>query len=276
MVRRALLIGFVYHETRRQLFGSLVDLYRVYTFLVKHGYDDIHLLTDLSRDPPVMNYKQTILEGHVDATLLSFISKMQQKHQHHLIRNDGDLSNKISELLNDVEQCMIYITGHGEDLGFVCPTGIISWTKLQTAIFTPLHKRSQVIIFLDTCHAWHFQLPYTLLRERKYFSFIGTTFFPACHLVLLTTQGYQAAATSAGSLVTRSLFNLLEKGYDDYFILRDKVEKDLQVTDTLRSMHLQVAVYATYPTLYRLWDWFQGDNKKSITTYQEGLFLELF
>ena len=166
------------------------------------------------------------------------------------------------------------MTGHGEEHGFVCPDGLLSWPDLQTSIFTPLHKKCQIMMILDACHAWHFQLPYSLSRDKNRLSFVGKTFFPGCHFVLLMTEGKEAAATITGSLVTRSLISLLEKGEDQYFNLRKKIEGDLITTETLRAMHLRVAIYTSYPALYRIWPWFWG-KEKPVITFEDGLFVEI-
>jgi hypothetical protein len=272
--RYALLIGFIYPNSYQRLPGSLVDLYRVYSFLRKKGFSEIDLITDLDTDPETFDYRQPIIEGYVDANMLSFISEMKKTKKHHLVRNNEDLSNIILSLLKGKDRLFIYMTGHGEERGFVCPVGILSWPDLQSSIFTPLRKKSQAIMILDACHAWHFQLPYFLSRDKNRLSFVGTTFFPVCHLVLFATQGREAAATTSCSLVTRSLINLLEKGYDQYFFLRQKVEEDLKSTETLRSMQLQVGVYTSYPSLYRIWPWFWG-KEKTIYAYDNDLFVEL-
>ncbi len=272
---RAILIGFVYSNGRRPLPGSLVDIYKMYLFLTQHGFSDIHVVCDMDDDPSTQDYRQAIVEGYVDANMLSFISEMQKKRCYHRIRSQTQLSTIITQLLTDIKQGFIYMTGHGEEHGFLCPEGLLAWPDLQTAIFTPLQKKCQVMMILDACHAWHFQLPYLLSRDKNRLSFVGKTFFPGCHFVLLMSQGKEAAATITGSLVTRSLISLLERGEDKYFTIRKKVEEDLVVTETLRSMQLQVAVYTSYPTLYRIWSWFWGKEDRPITTFDDGLFIEI-
>lgn len=272
--RIAILVGFTYPNHRHPLPSNLVDVYRIYTFLVKQGFTNIHLLTDIDTDPAIQDYRQVILEGYVDANLLSFVTEMRKKNQHHLIRTPEDLTSKLTTLLKKSQCGFIHITGHGEDRGFVCSSGLVAWSNLQTAIFTSLSKKSRLLMILDVCHAWHFQLPYTLLRNKNRLSFVGTTFFPSCHFVLITTQGREAAATLSGSLVTKSLINLLEKGYDQYYFLRSKIEEDLTLTETLRSMQLKVGIYTSYPTLYRIWSWLWGEEKPYMV-YEEGIFLDL-
>lgn len=271
---RAILIGFVYPNGRRPLPGSLVDIYRIYLFLLRSGFTDIHVITDLDCDPPTQDYRQAILEGYVTADMLSFITEMQKKRCYHHVKSKEQIGHLITKLVTNLHHGFIYMTGHGEEHGFVCPDGLISWEDLQTAIFTPLNKKCQVMMILDTCHAWHFQLPYLLSQQKNSLSFIGKTFFPGCHFVLLMTQGKEAAATITGSFVTKSLIGLLEKGEDRYFIIQKKIKEDLTVTETLRSMQLGVAIYTSYPTLYRIWSWFWG-KEKPIITFEDGLFIEL-
>ena len=73
----AILIGYVYADGRRPLPGSLVDVYKMYLVLTRLGFTDIHLITDVESDPSTQDYRQAILEGYVDANMLSFISEMQ-------------------------------------------------------------------------------------------------------------------------------------------------------------------------------------------------------
>lgn len=271
---RVILIGFTYATGRRPLIGCLVDLYRVYVFLQEQGFHDIHLITDLNKDPSSQDYRQVIIDGCVDANLLSFISLMQHQHKYLCLVDPGKLASGIKNLLttNTSVRSIIYMTGHGEEHGFVCPGGILGWHDLQNAIFSPLTRTSRVIMILDVCHGWHFDLPYHLSRDENKLCFVGKQFFPACHFVLLVTTSHEAAATVGGSLVTQALISLLDLGCDEYITLRNKIESKLKVTETLRSMHLTVDVYTSYPTLYRLWPWF-WKKPKTIMAYNEGLYI---
>ncbi|MHB1571917.1 MAG: caspase family protein [Solirubrobacteraceae bacterium] len=282
--RRGILVGFTYQTGRRPLIGSLVDLYRVYKFLQKQGFLDLHLVTDVDKDPSSQDYRQAIIEGHVDADLLSFISEMQHKKAYHYLLTPDDLTKVLPKLLQGSRKTIIYLTGHGEEHGFVCPSGIVKWPDLQDSIFSPLKKEAEVMMILDACHGWHFDLPYCLDREDQgisdkarnltHLSFVGRHFFPTCHFMLLVTTSKEAAATVTGSLVTQALISFLDKGYNQSYLLRRKIEERLRMTETLRSMNLRVDVYTSHPTLYRLWSWLRK-KEEMITAYGDDLFITL-
>lgn len=276
VVKQGILIGFVYQDSKTPLLGVLVDLYRVYLFLEKNGCQKIDLITDLSDDPSSINYRQTILDGYVDANLLSFISSIKKQERYHYVSKSEELKNVLGSLLNvkNNHRLFIYMTGHGEEKSFLCPKDRITWSDLQRTIFTPLTSRHQVIMFLDSCHAWDFQLPFILSKKDNRLFFIGTTFFPPFQLILLTTKGDKAAMTLSGSLATGSLINLLEKNYRDCYDLCQRINSDLSTTETLRSLNLQLVVYTTFPNLYRLWSWLWGKHKP-IYCFDEDIFIEI-
>lgn len=290
--KQAILIGFVYQRSKSPLLGVLVDLYRVYRFLEENGFQRIDLVTDLIDDPTSTNYHQTILEGCVDANLLSFISTTKKQERYHYVTEPEELKNVIDSLLRNKASPLderekkkflpnrschlfIYMTGHGEEKGFLCPKSIITWTDLQGTIFTPLTRYHRVIMFLDMCHAWDFQLPFVLSKKDNRLLFIGTRFFPSCQLILLSTKGNKAAMTMSGSLATGSLITLLEKGcYRDCYDLCQRINSDLASTETLRSLNLQLVVYTTFPNLYRLWSWL-WKRRKPIYCFDKDIFIEI-
>jgi hypothetical protein len=192
----------------------------------------------------------------------------------HLVKTPQEVGEKITSLLEGVTRGFLYLTGHGKDQGFVCPQGMLPWSDLHTAVFRPLKKESEIIMVVDACHGWHFQLPYCLSQDRDMYRFTEKGFYPSCRLVLFTTEGKEAAATLKGSLVTKSLLEQWEKREDSYSRLRHQARQELTATATLRDMQLGVGVYATYPTLFRLWPWFWQKEKK-IHVYTEGVFLEM-
>lgn len=268
-----LLIGFTYLEGKRPLPGCFIDLYRVYVFLTKLGFVDIHVITDVTTDPSSYHYQRAIRNGEVDANILSFVSDLKKKHRHHDIQTKEDLAKKISSILKGVKEGVIYLTGHGTKTGFLCPRNLILWECLQANIFSSTQQDSKILMILDTCHGYSFCLPYQLKGEFARFEFIGTSFYPQCNFLLLATQGDEAAATNIGSLGTKSIISRLEAGISEYFLLRQKVEEDLSSTETLRSMHLKLGVYASHPNLYCLWEWLR--YRKAFLSYSKCLFIRL-
>lgn len=275
MAKVALLIGFVYRD-RRFLPGSLVDLYRVYTFLTNTGYDTIHLICDLHDDPST-NYHEPITEGYVDANLLSFINDMKKRKTHHFATCGEDIDKVIKQTkILSHDKVIIYITGHGEKNGLVCPLGFYPWLSLRDTIFASLNRETQAVIIIDTCQAPNFNFPYLVSRQKDKLSFVTTRFFPSSDVVLIATQGDVAASTASGSLVTRGLIACFENKDDVFFDLRKKVEETLTTTETLRNLNLCLEIYASHPSLHKLWSWvISHEEKRSVDIFKDGLFIRL-
>ena len=265
-MRRAILIGLVYPNHKYELKGSLSDLYNFYSYLKGEAWDDLIVLTDIKDDPVKDNYIDSVEKGYIDPGIYTFITEIKQRNQYKLVTKKEDITNAL--LLSD--QCLVYLTGHGYDKGYLIrEESILSWETLRKALFSTLTKDSQLMIIIDTCFGWHFNLPF--LFEHDGYRLSGGAVFLYGQIVVITTKGKEIASTNGGSITTQALLSCFKSGLREYKKIQEKIDHALTETDILRLMNMRVNIYTNSCLIDRVWSWL-WKRKDEYREYTNGIY----
>src|SRR5581483_12466897 len=126
----AILIGFNYAEmckkldetftTHYLLPGIEIDLYRVYTYCKRKNFKYIYVITDILSDPQLAETLPLIVDDHIDAGILHFISTLKQRNEYVAI-DINNFNEQLTTIISNHQiqenvidgNLFIYYTGHG-------------------------------------------------------------------------------------------------------------------------------------------------------------------
>ena len=242
-MRCAILTGFEYKDSKK-LPGILVDLYQVYCFLKKLGWEDseIFVYTDIQKDKQTGILKAAILEKLVDSNILSFIEDIKEKNQYISFKNHNHYNNFESIFLNfsKYDNLFIYFSGHSKDKYFLLPND-----SLYSIIsFRNILKSKQIIVVMDCCEGG-LNLPFVLndiyrLKNEK--SFVK----PEIICIASSLNNEKSTISKSGSFFTRYLFNILDNMNMNISEILNEINKKLKETSN---------VSVSYPNLYYIFPW---------------------
>lgn len=230
---RSILIGFQYSHDRF-LPGIIVDLYQIYRYLLRCGHHpgSILVVTDIVQDVRSTTVRNAILDGVVDANILSFVEDLRRSAS--LVTVSGTstgttaqntLTFCLSEALNQDEKVFVYYTGHGMTLpvrypgqplrgGCLMPDYTIWLMDDFLSLLVKCCRSQQTLVcWFDCCGMGEICLPYRLVDSR--FRLDQTLEREAKRstanilIVASTSNDEKSVASSFGSAFTRTLVRLL-------------------------------------------------------------------
>jgi hypothetical protein len=263
----AILVGLQYSHDRF-LPGIIVDLYQTYSHLLRCGYQrsDIYVLTDIAADVRSKTVLGAILNGFVDADILSFIADLQQLKRLVIVSGSGCrsvLEAGIVSTLKRTSRLFIYYTGHGMTIparevgqplkgGLLMPDYTI-WFMDDVVGLQLQHCRSDqsVVWWMDCCGIGEIALPYRLTdgRFRLDRSVERLVKRSAVELLIIvaTSQNEKSVASSSGSIFTRSIITALQH-VDSNGSLSTLIEMVAKDVSKLKVNHRQtVSIVSTLP-----------------------------
>src|ERR1700733_1829445 len=114
MTIHAILIGFSYKGTSRELPGTVVDLCRMSNYCRSVGIP-YEVVTDITRDEPIGTLLTSMIKGIVTPNVETFVKDNHTRCRKNLSEVTLPLSTK---------KLLLYFTGHGEDGHLVRPDGV--------------------------------------------------------------------------------------------------------------------------------------------------------
>lgn len=259
----ALLIGFEYIKTNRwkSLPGIPVDLYQAYSYCSTIT-KNILVFTDIEKDHNTNILQKSIIEGHTDSGLLSFIEDIKFNRQYVLyeyIKKNNYITNNfdqtVSEFVNKFDKLIIYYTGHGKSGDIILPDN----THVGLSYLKSLIKTQQMLAIIDCCESNGMCLPYFYFNHYK----LNTTDFSDNEIICLSSThiSQDSVATKSGSVFTRVLFSYLST--NNYITINDLVKIP------------GINIHTTFPNIKIVWGWVTGsknnididiDNTNSLIT----------
>lgn len=211
----ALLVGFEYANSKEPLPGTEDDLASAIEYAKRISCDPLIIVSDVAsyiRHPSYVSYKISL--------------------EYILLRFRG------------CKRMVIYYSGHGTPRSWLLPDG--RSIELETlARDVSALKIPEVVWILDSCCAWHLNLPYLL--EKAYYRRIREALPSSRILCLLATQDL-AWSTVSGSRFSRLFFSLLREG--------------VRYLPTLVFRIGGIRVYSSRPGPLFLWEWMYGQTTR--------------
>lgn len=267
-MKAILLIGFSYEELNdlevHPLPGILIDLYQVYTYFTNIGYDKILLITDIWKSTPISLLSRPILEGIVNSNILNFIDSTGSIQ--FLYTTEDAFISKIKEFIADVDELVVYYTGHSKKNLFVLPnvnygitkidhvtnTSFISIDKFRDIIINGTPFNSQILFILDACNGIGLKLPFQLHKSQYRLADLKSHNYIKKEVLCLSSAMHDEKSGTfvSGSLFTRSLIKSLKEKITYLPNLLSKINEECT------PLHKQTAtVNSTYPSMKYLWNW---------------------
>lgn len=256
-MRCALLIGFEYKKYEK-LPGILVDLYQVYCFLIKIGWKNIYVFTDIEKDEQTEVLKAAILEKTVDSNILSFIADIKDKNQYICFKDHQHYNNfnlTLSKITKD--NLFIYYSGHSKDDYFILPNqGLICIRKLL--------KCKQSFIVMDCCEGG-LNLPFIL---NDYIYRLENENFVKPEIICMASSlnNQKSTISKTGSNFTKHLFKIINDSSLNMSEILTKINKNLKETAN---------VSASYPNLHYIFGWFYKEVNINITHHPNFIQINL-
>lgn len=245
-MRKALLIGFQY-ENGKKLPGITTDLYQVYCFLKKHGWQDhqIKVMTDIVKDETTDILKTSILEKIVNSDILTFIEDCQERGQYILFKSHHHYNNFSTLFENKESNYFIYYTGHSKDGNIILPDqALISLDRFREYI-----NVGRTICVMDCCGGG-LELPFILnegiyrFRDESPHQDRDNDFVQNEIICISSSSENEKSLTSqAGSFFTRYLFSILDEPTLSISSILKKIRKSL--IDIKQTAN----ILASFPTL---------------------------
>lgn len=239
-MRIAFLIGFQY-ENERKLPGIATDLYQVYCFLKKHGWEDenIKIMTDIDQDDSTDILKTAILEKIVDSDILTFIEDRKERGQYIRFKSH-DYYNNFSSMFIKADYYFVYYTGHSKNENIILP----NHSYISLDMFKDNFNADKIFCIMDCCEGG-IELPFvlndSLYRCRDELN--KKTFVNSEIICISSSLETEKSITSlSGSFFTRHLFKILDDSSLSLYSILQKIKKlNLKQTANISS---------SYPTLY--------------------------
>jgi hypothetical protein len=264
-MKKAILIGFEYSGEKR-LPGIAVDIYQVYYFLRKKGWQDkdIKILTDIKKDLKTEILKAAILEKIVDSEILSFIEDTKERGQYIEFKSHNYYNN-FESVFENIEHCFVYYTGHSKNENIILPNdGLLSFQSFKNILITNISK--EIFLVMDCCEkgiSLPFQLNENIYRfENEYFV------KPKFLCISSSLENEKSMTSRIGSFFTRYLFEILENPNLTLTDILKKLKKRLNLKQTAN-------ISSSYPDLYLIFGWFYNFSSILITQYPSHLLIYL-
>ena len=233
---RSILIGFQYSHDRF-LPGIIIDLYQMHRYLLQCGHHpgSILVVTDITQDVRSATVRNAIVDGVVDANILSFIEDLRRMASLVTVDTESTVNTPrsvlglcLTEALSQDERVFIYYTGHGITLptrypgqplrgGCLMPDYTV-WLMedFLTLLVERCRNHQSLVCWFDCCGMGDILLPYRLVNGR--FRLDQTTERTAKRstadilIMTSTSNDEKSVASSFGSAFTRTLIRLLSSG----------------------------------------------------------------
>ena len=206
----ALLIGFRYNDSTQPLPGTEEDLSYAIEYAQRIKCNPLVIVSDI----PGNNFSLEI-----------FIT----------------CRSSILERFKQCQRMIIYYSGHGTPRSWLLPDGrTIELEQLAKEI--QALRIPEMVWILDSCCAWHLDLPYLL--DNSYYRRIREAIPSSRILCLLATQDL-AWSTVSGSRFSRLFFSLIREG--------------VRYLPTLVFRMGGLRVYSSRPHPLFLWEWLYGE-----------------
>lgn len=247
--RKAFLIGFGY-EGNKKLPGISIDLYKVYSFLIKYGWKDeeIKILTDVIKDDSTDVLRSSILKNIVNADVLTFIEDIKEKEQYVLFKSHNYYNN-FSNFFTSANYYFVYYTGHCKDGNIILPNN----NFLSLNLFKSYFNAEITICIMDCCEAG-IRLPF-VLHEKIYRcnDELKISDFTKNKIICISSsiENEKSMTSQVGSFFTRCLFSILENPSLSLSIVLQKVRKELtSIVSSYSDKKIQTAaISVSHPHL---------------------------
>jgi hypothetical protein len=277
--RKAFLIGFQYEGTKK-LPGIITDLYKVYCFLIKHGWkdDEIVILTDVTIDDSTEVLRNSILENTVNSDVLTFIEDAKERKQHFTFKSHTYYNN-FSAIFTSASNYFVYYTGHCKDGNIILP----NYSLLSLDLFKSYLIAENTICIMDCCEGG-IELPFILngkiyrCKER-----LQKSDFIKNKIVCISSciENEKSMTSRSGSFFTRCLFSILEDSSLSLFSILQKVQKNLSNIMMLRSNNdfdlkftQTASISSSYPHIFCLAGFLYSYPTFSLSLHSSHLVLE--
>jgi len=280
----AILIGFSYQD-ELYLPGIAVDLYLAYKFCKTAGAN-VTVITDIKEDEKTEYLTKAIFSDIVDANVVSFISRIKERHEYCYLADREALQEHLNEFLQKRSQRLfIYFTGHGviqkpHDHALLLPSReVFSFLQLRQQLLHSLPKIAEIIWVNDCCHLSGIDLPYRLAEDGFYETTEGTC-RPLQKLLYLSSTSIEEKGfiSREGSAFSGVLFKRLYWALDN----RRAIYRDLRLLMTEIKDHLaeatetrnqRPAFFCSYPHIFSLPTWCFG---KKIYLDEQNIAIAIF
>lgn len=248
--RKAFLIGFSY-EGNKKLPGISIDLYKVYSFLIKYGWQDeeIKILTDVVKDDSTDVLRDAILKNIVNADVLTFIEDTKEKGQYTLFKAHNYYNN-FSNFFTPASYYFVYYTGHCKDGNIILPNNSL----LSLNLFKSYLIGESTLCIMDCCEAG-IKLPF-ILHEKVYRcdGELKISDFTKNKIICISSslENEKSITSGTGSFFTRCLFSILEDSSLSLATILQRVRKELSfiVSSYMNNKQIQTAtVCVSHPHL---------------------------
>lgn len=264
-MRKAILIGFQYLNGKK-LPGITVDLYQVYIFLKRKGWNDeeITVFTDIKKDEQTEILKTAILEKTVDSNILSFIEILRERKQYSEFISHNHYNNFETVMSNTQNiNLFFYYSGHSKNNNIILPNeALISFERLTKN----LSKFSEVVCIMDCCSGGII-LPFTC--HEKVYRFENEVFLNSKIISFASSlEGEKSLTSRAGSLFTRNILSILSDEKQNIFQILEKMKKTILFNNQTSN------ICSSYPTQYYIFPWVYSHPNISIV--QNPYYIEIY
>lgn len=292
----AILIGFNYSEMCKKLDESFtihyllpgieIDLYRMYTYCKRKNFKQIFVITDIVADPQLTETLPLIVDDHIDAGILHFISTLKQ-HNEYIAVDVNNFTEQLTNIINNHQMqqhingnLFFYYTGHGVK-NFLLLPGLNNKPILKNAIQSKeqnekisLFKKApvfeirdillrssmldkiniyykEIIVVFDCCHASNLNLSYIFDGNRFKLKQFPMDYVIDRDLLLFasTSENTKAISSTKGSPFT-------------YQLIKSLLASTSKISELHKILQPSVQIYSSLPLTNNLWPWLFGSPLK--------------
>ena len=254
-----IIIGFNYFN-EVSLPGTLIDLYRVYTFF-KKGPNKIIVITDIRKNPKPNILIHSIIHLEIVPSILSFIDDIKKRNEYYYFVDRNKLLEHIFTLFKDEYRIVIYYSGHSCKNGFILPycqpmVSMINQLKQEylythdiEEIISMANKSSEILIINDSCFNFSFNLPFSIDDYGS--KFISTHKIYHQKIICINSSTFDTVSFSTvdGSVFTYDLIKMMSKSNNCIKNILKSIGKKCPPQSD-KSL-----IYISFPNIYHIWSW---------------------
>lgn len=295
----AILIGFNYGEMCKKLDESFtthyllpgieIDLYRVYTYCKRKKFKQIYVITDITNDPQLTETLPLVVDDHIDAGILHFISTLKQRNEYMAV-DINDFNEQLTTLITNhqVQESVVggnlffYYTGHGVK-NFLLLPGLNTKPILKNAQKSSddmVHSKEpklEKISLLKKCPIFDIR-DIMLMRNTRdkvnlYYKEI-VIIFDCCHASNLNLSyvfdGNKFKLSQFDYLIDRDILLLASTSENNkaisstkgspftYQLIKNLLQNPMKISELYNSLQPSAHVYSSLPLTNNLWPWLYG------------------
>lgn len=254
----AILIGISYHGTDDFLPGIIIDLFRVYHYVKKKGFD-IKVFTDVKQE--YFSYqKMRELDLNFNDNINNFINILINKNQYFYI--NGSICFKKYSLC---DKCLIYFTGHGSKSGLMMPdNSYISYSNFKNMFFSC----DQTMVIYDCCY---------------YEGMIELFNDGSKDMIYILPKTYDILTSKNGSIFTKIILEILQSKVTNIREIKDKANK--KIKESYNNINLinskfnfdnLIDIITKKDNINDIWEWVIEEDSLNIYYKEDKLVIKKY